>query len=270
MQNTSIEKQKLHGVIEKFFLPPVEDLSKIEDYMIRLSIKKNREEELTYIWNELVRLKLLLAGGAITALFSNANVNDLDFYLTDPKMREAAIEFLGKYFKEPPFMSPNCITFKRKSNLSRKIWRAQLITRFSGSAEEIFRNFDFTVTTGAFDFSLNSFMFGDRFFIDLSSRTLHYMGASRYPICALYRSTKYRDRGYRLPGSTVMHIGLSILQLDIKTYKELKEQLLGIDTIYLQHLLERPEFGPDVPVDYGKFVADALAYMHVHLDDDDE
>jgi hypothetical protein len=55
-----------------------------------------------------------------------------------------------------------------------------------------------------------------------------------------------------------MHIALSIVRLDIQSYKQLKQQLMGIDTIYLQKLLARPEYADVLPVDYGKFLQDAF------------
>ena len=132
----------------------------------------------------------------------------------------------------------------------------QLITRFTGEAEDIFQWFDFTVTHGAYDFEKEGFVFGDRFFMDVSKRRLVYSGASKYPICAMYRTKKYVARGYELPGSTIMHIALSIVQLQIENYQQLKEQLMGIDTVYLQKLLEAKQ--PDAPVDYGEFIYEAF------------
>jgi hypothetical protein len=59
-----------------------------------------------------------------------------------------------------------------------------------------------------------------------------------------------------------MHIALSIVRLDIKGYKELKQQLLGIDTSMLQNLLDSPKYRSkiegNVPVDYGEFIEDAF------------
>jgi hypothetical protein len=168
--------------------------------------------------------------------------------------------FLMKWFPENVFVSNNALTYKRKSTKSRKVWTAQLITRFSGTPQEIFKNFDFTITTGAFDFETGEFVFGDRFFQDLSAKKLVYQGASHYPICALYRTKKYQERGYKVPGSTLMHIALSIVRLEIKNYRELKEQLSGVDTCYLQGLLDSySEKGMDeLPVDYGQFLVDAF------------
>jgi hypothetical protein len=53
-----------------------------------------------------------------------------------------------------------------------------------------------------------------------------------------------------------MHIGLCIVQLEIKTYKQLKEQLHGIDTQFLGPLLDDKD--PNADVDVGIFLKEAL------------
>lgn len=209
--------------------------------------------------NIFVRMKelgLMICGGAISSLFTESQVNDLDFYMIYPEKKEECINFLRSIFVDKTFYSKNAITLKRKSPYSRRVYSVQLITRFSGEPSEIFDWFDFTITHGAYRFDTNSFEFGDRFFSDLSRRRLVYSGASMYPICAMYRTKKYVDRGYKLSGATVMHIALSIVQLKIENYAQLKEQLMGIDTMYLQKLLEAKN--PDAPVDYGEFVSEAF------------
>lgn len=203
----------------------------------------------------LARLKVAVCGGTVSSIFTAAMINDLDFYCKERNIQEV-VDLFTKYFGTPVFTSTNAISFARKSTRSRKIWRVQLITRFVGEPKEIFNWFDFTVTHGAYDFELKEFVFGDRFFADLSQRRLVYSGASLYPICAMYRTKKYQERGFKLSGATIMHIALSIIQLDIKTYGQLKEQLMGIDTMYLQKLLG--EKAQDAPVDYGEFIAEAF------------
>lgn len=203
------------------------------------------------LFDALARLKVVICGGTINSIFTASTINDLDFYCKEGNTSEV-IELLKKYFGEPTFTSENAVSFARRSTRSRKIWRVQLITRFIGEPEKIFNWFDFTITHGAYDFERKEFIFGPRFFPDLSQRRLVYSGASLYPICAMYRTKKYQARGFSLSGATIMHIALSIVQLKITTYGELKQQLMGIDTMYLQGLLaEKPA---DVPVDYGEFI----------------
>jgi len=210
---------------------------------------------------------LMLCGGAILSIITGTKVNDLDFYAKTYESHDRALVLFEKLGFEKFLITNNAVTLKRKSTSSNKVWTVQLITRFVGTTpEEIFKTFDFTIIEAAYDFShdfyattagaqlTGAFVFGGRFFQDVARRRLVYTGTSNYPICALYRTLKYQKRGYLLPGATVMHIALCILRLEITTYGELKEQLMGIDTLYLQGLLDSEAFEDGVPIDYGNFI----------------
>ena len=201
---------------------------------------------------------VMLCGGALLSIFTDARINDLDFYVRDPLQVSKVNDILQDYATEEMFVTKNATTFKRSEG--RRKYTFQLIKSFSGEAEDIFRNFDFTITNVAFDFERNSFVFGERFFQDVAARRLVYAGDSKYPICAMYRTKKYMARGFECSGATIMHIALCIVQLKIESYADLKKQLLGIDTIYLQGLLE--SFEPNAPVDYGEFID--LAFKRIN------
>lgn len=213
---------------------------------------------LSSVLEELSNLGLMLCGGAINSVFTGSHINDLDFYIEDAARIQEALEFLSKWFPEKAFISDNAITLKRKSEKSNKVWTVQLIKRFTGTPQEIMDSFDFTLTQGVYKFNEDEFYFGKRFLQDIMARKLVYLGKSHFPICAMYRTKKYQARGYSLPGSTIMHISLSIVRLKIVTYADLKAQLMGIDTMYLQKLLGQPEYGDEIPVDFGKFLADVF------------
>lgn len=257
------EQSQVYNVVDKFFgtrngWMVVEERTETVIDSIRSTFeslfREKREEPNVFM--ELRKLNIILCGGAITSIFSNAPINDLDFYLKDHTKLAEAKAFLKKWFPDFEIETVNAITYKRKSSKSRKQYTIQLITKFTGEPSEIFDWFDFTITHGAFDFSRKQFYLGDRFLTDLAKRRLVYSGSSQYPICAMYRTNKYVKRGYELPGATIMHIALSIVQLKIANYKELKEQLMGIDTIYLSKLIEAKQ--PDAPVDYGEFIFEAF------------
>lgn len=236
-----VEKTLLFRAIDRFFGAKVQKEDGSYNEVIDSPIG---------VTNELKRLGILLSGGAIVSFFTNNPVNDLDFYIKDPKNIPEAMVFLRKWFPEPPFTSINATTYKRKSG--RNVFVAQLITKFTGDPDKIHDFFDFTVTQASYDFELAEFVFGSRFFADLAKRRLVFLGKSHYPICALYRTKKYQERGFYLPGVTLMHIGLSITRLKISNYGQLKEQLMGIDTAYLQGFLEKYE--DSIPLDYAEFL----------------
>jgi hypothetical protein len=254
-----IEKRKVIEEIEKFF-----DSAGVNKEHAD-GVREVREDRTNTLLKQLGINGISLCGGAITSIFSGASVKDLDFYVSDTSLQEGAISLFKEWFGEPTFRSMNALTFKRKSTRSNKVWTVQLITRFTGDSEAIFKNFDFTVTMGSYNFLKEEFELHPRFLTDVARRRLVYSGASFYPICALARTRKYMDKGYHCPNSTLMHIALSIVQLNIRNYKELKAQLFGIDTIYLQNLLSSKKYedyiANDVPVDYGEFIADVFTNM---------
>ena len=206
-------------------------------------------------------LGVTICGGTILSLFTESKVNDIDLYVKEPSNIPHVTAFLDMMFSnKDAFYSINAVTFKRR--VKHRVYTVQLITKFTGEPEEIFEYFDFTITNACFDFTTGKFVFGERFFADLGKRVLVYAGKSYYPICALHRINKYMARGFRVPGATLMHIALAIVQLKIENYRQLKEQLMGIDTSYLRGLLEAKD--PDVPVNYGEFIQEALdAISHI-------
>jgi hypothetical protein len=244
------EKAALFHVMDKFFGTTG------GDRFISTDTFKIHDKNFPNIFSELGRLGVMLCGGAITSLFSGDPVNDLDFYVKKQENIRAAEAYLKTIFKDHEHITLNALTLKRASEKSKKLWSVQVIRRFTGDAAEIFDWFDFTVTHGAFDFEQGVFHFGDRFFTDVAKKKLVYSGASKYPICAMYRTKKYMDKGYSISGATIMHIALSIVQLKIENYGQLKEQLMGIDTSFLQKLLDEED--PTNPVDYGEFMEKAF------------
>lgn len=247
---TGIERSKVLHAIGLFF-----NINSDDTWQGQL----RRQASIIELCKEMGQLGLMLAGGAVNSIFTNGTINDLDFYMrrNDDVSVLACETFFRKHFPEVPYKTENALSFAR-NGVGRKVWRAQLITRFIGTPEFVLDSFDFTITQGLFDFENDSFVLGERFLPDIAKRRLVYCGKSHFPICAMYRTLKYQARGYTLPGSTVMHIALSIVRLDIKTYKDLKYQLMGIDTMYLQGLLNGPKYADNLPVDYGQFLVDAF------------
>ena len=214
------------------------------------------------LFKDMGRLKMYCCGGAVTSVFSNAAINDIDIYVENESDIPEATEFLKKVTGDnEPWVSDNAITYVRKGS-GRRVYRTQLIKAFTGKPAEIFWSFDFTICMGAYNFAERKFEMDNRFLADLAGRRLVYSGGSRYPICAMYRTSKYQDRGFKLPGSTVMHIALAIVKLEIKTYGVLKEQLQGIDTMFLGAYLSTKD--SETPVDIGEFLYHAFKLIDEH------
>lgn len=265
-QDFKRELYKLDDVLMRFF--GLEEAS-IGQQMALVELKKS-----------LARDKIMLAGGALLSIIMRGKVNDLDFYMYDIDGRPGFEALLVTHGYKISLSSTNAITYQRttKTNGRSKKFTIQLITRFKGTPDEVLSTFDFTVTKVLYSFYEEEFYFGDRFWLDLAARRLVYSGCSSFPLCALHRLNKYSKKGFTIPNSTKLHIALSILQLEIKTYAQLKEQLFGIDTILLQGMFEHEDnFRDELPVDYGKFIEAAFerldpngkSYVEEEIDDDE-
>lgn len=264
MDNT-IEKHNLLKVVYRFFGIP--DKTRELGFDERESINTTRKE----LTDRMKDLELQICGGAVLSTFTNTAVNDLDFYMLNPDKLNSIHAFFLEWFPEDVFITNNATTYKRKGK-QNKIYTVQLVTRFSGDSRKIFDTFDFTITQCMYNFSTGDFEFGERFLQDVAKRKLVYSGGSSYPICAMFRTLKYQERGYKLSGATIMHISLSIVRLKIETYGQLKDQLMGIDTMYLQGLLGGEDYMDNLPVDYGKFIHDAFERIDgiVRADEEEE
>jgi len=203
----------------------------------------NRERSLLFrrmgkdVVKALQESKVILAGGAITSLFTSTRISDWDLYFRDKEGLEKCDKFFqGKGKRE--FVTDRSVTY---SVAKQKIPYQMIIylEKLSGEPAEIFTKFDFTICMGAFDFSTNEFVFHEEFWKHLSQRRLVFNGSTLYPIVSMMRSHKYARRGFVISGIDIMKIALSVQALRIDTFADLKDQLMGIDTAFLKDLTDR-------------------------------
>jgi len=199
-----------------------------------------------------------LAGGAISSIFSGLSVNDLDFYCESKEVADRfSAALIDAYGYKTACTTENAQTFCKR--VGKRKYEVQVITRFTGSPEEILNTFDFTCVMGLWNFREGKFYAHEFFLRDVARRRLVYSNKSQYPICALYRTKKYVERGYDFPGSTLVAISLAIHSLQLNTYKDLKGQLLGIDTSMFKEITENMDLDKKFEAD--EFVQDWFDVM---------
>ena len=218
----------------------VDDLSNLNNETEE-QLKINFNTDIYDIKDMFKKYGMMLAGGTINSIFSSRKVNDLDFYFKD--LNNEQLEGVANHLKEiynykVVCKTKNAVTLVRKGLKDEK-YEIQLISRFTGTPQTILDTFDFTIVQGIFDFEIDDFILGKRFLIDIAKRKLEYTNTSRYPICALYRTEKYKQRGYTLSGGNIVAISLAINALEFNTYADLKDQLLGIDTSMVKELTDK-------------------------------
>lgn len=127
----------------------------------------------------------------------------------------------------PIFFSDNAIT------LSNKI---QVVLRFYGEPEEIFKNYDYAHCMCSFDYSKNSLALHHEALESILAKALFYRG-SLYPIASLFRIRKFIKRGWSITAGQMLKIIWQISELDLENKELLNDQLIGVDQAYMSQLI---------------------------------
>ena len=215
--------------------------------------------------------RAMICGGACTSVFSEKRINDFDLYFHSTAECANFVEelLLIKYkdSKSPAFKqvcaSDNALTFKcqfRPRMVIQVIRAKEMIVE---DPHAVFYLFDYTINMCAYDFAIDSFVYHERFFEDLKKKVLNFNPRTLFPICSLYRSMKYQKRGYRLTGLSMIKLALAINALEMSTYRDLKRQLMGIDTLLLKELTDKWEKGELRDKEYNAF--EAIQYIEDYL-----
>lgn len=203
-----------------------------EKYILEKLISKANLETL------LRGVNYFIAGGACTSVFSGSQVNDLDIYFfTEEDCGKAQDQLV---IESSIFRTENAWSFKNNGV------KVQYICKVVGSETEILKNFDFTVNECAYNPKVKDFVMNEDYFLyDLCSKRLRYNINGKYPVASLWRVNKYIKKGFSLPAIESIKLALRINNLHITTYKDLKEQLEGIDTLFLKDLTDKFLENPD-------------------------
>jgi hypothetical protein len=174
--------------------------------------------------NRLKLYKAFVAGGTITSLFCNRDINDIDIYF---RSKEDAADFVSGIIEDREWVicyTNKAILFKYQN----KTLCQAIYFNYFDSAEKIFDTFDFTVCMGAFDFEKEEFVLHEEFIKHNAQRILKFNENTAFPIISVLRIQKYRDKGYNISKSEYIKIILSCIILNINNYEELKEQTSGM------------------------------------------
>lgn len=204
--------------------------------------KKILKDKLGYTYTLLKAHKCILAGGALTSIFSRQEINDFDIYFRNyGYMYRFVSEMFGFGFGmvEMDSHEVSAVHITDKSISCAK--GLQLITvNAYETHEEIFKSFDFTINMAAYCFDKEEFFFHPDFFKDLAQRKLVFNAGTSFPFMSLVRVEKYINRGYSISKQELMKLAIACNNLKINTYKELSEHLGGM---YGEMLFDLPETG---------------------------
>ncbi|MBA7551983.1 hypothetical protein ES705_44534 [subsurface metagenome] len=202
-----------------------------------------------------------VAGGALTSVFLNTTVTDLDIFFHNQKAFDKFKRSQGR--DEPIFRNNKNLVCQTDSADSYNIngIRVQLIKKLYGLPYYVIDHFDFTICMAAYVPVDNKIVLEKDFLYHLSGKELHYR-IGEYPLASLWRAKKYLKKGFNFPAVEIIKLALTINNLNIKDYKGLKEQLEGIDTLFLMDLTNALLKKGDEEFELGKaigFIEDILA-----------
>jgi len=209
---------------------------------------------------------VMIMGGSIASMLLGETVNDYDLYFTnvhdaktiinyylkdtDLSVREGVVPniygideqrlltdvngflFLspekGKKY-QPKVVTNNSITLTNNT---------QLIFRFVGSTDEIFKNFDFIHACNCYKYAADELLLNSHALESLLSKQLYYQG-SYYPLTSIFRTRKFIKRGWNINAGQMLKIMIQASFIDYNNRVQLKEQLMGVDTLFVKRFLDR-------------------------------
>lgn len=128
---------------------------------------------------------------------------------------------------KPIFISQNAIS------LTNDI---QIVTRFSGSPEQIHKTFDFIHATNYFTMS-KGLVTNIEALECILTKELRYQG-SHYPVTSVIRIKKFIGRGWTMNAGEILKILFQISSLDLTDIETLEDQLIGVDVAYFSTLID--------------------------------
>ncbi|WP_223251827.1 hypothetical protein [Bacillus atrophaeus] len=202
-----------------------------------MSYQFEKNKLYAYLGEDLVealkRNEAIIAGGTITSLFNNKEINDVDIYFRSDKK---ACSFLEECWNTNVYVTSHT---KKATLFIKKALKLQMIHfKFFSDVESIFNTFDFTVCMGAFDFKTEAFILHEDFLKHNSQRILKFNSQTAFPIVSLLRVQKYTDKEYTISKPEFIRIVLTCMDLTINTYEELKDQMGGMYGINYDKLFE--------------------------------
>lgn len=200
-----------------------------------------------------------VAGGAISSLFTNRPINDLDlFFPTEANYKNVEHYFNNYGSWNNLYDSTLAHTYERKEGLAYTDpvdygttlildkYKVQLVHCVFGDVNEIFDSFDFYCCMGAFLFKTNEFKFHPNFIGDNLSRNLrlHYDGNSN-PLSSLMRVEKYKTYGYKIKMEEIFKLVLMLKKIKLDTMGDLKAALRYVPVgffkkVIMNELFDKP------------------------------
>lgn len=201
------------------------------------SIKVNTEFEkskLKYIlgdhlYNTFKACNAMIAGGTISSLFTNKEINDIDVYFRNENDLAAFImEICESEWIVSSTSKATLFHYKIQQDGEDPLPVQLIHFKYFNNPKEVFDSFDFTVCMGAFDFQTDEFVLHSDFLKHNAQKILKFNQHTDFPLISMIRTNKYQDKGYSISKPEIFKILLASMNLEINSYEELEDQLAGM------------------------------------------
>lgn len=164
----------------------------------------------------------IIAGGAVTSVFTNQPINDVDVYFKTRADFEAAIESAYEDGWWCADVSKRSVTFKDGDRIIQ-----YMHFDFFPTVDDIFAAFDFIVCMGAYDYAAKELTLHPDFLKHNSQRFLRFNPGTNFPLASATRVLKYQSRGYTIGKGDILKIALACRKVQIESWEDLKDQIGG-------------------------------------------
>jgi|UniRef100_A0A6H1ZBA3 hypothetical protein len=164
----------------------------------------------------------ILAGGALTSVFTRQPINDYDIYFKSREAFENALRYAYDYGMWCVDASKRSVTFASGATVHQFMH-----FDFFPTPADIFACFDFTCCMAAYDFDADELVMHDDFLTHCSQRFLRFNAGTRYPLASAVRVLKYQERGYSIGKGDMTRIAMACRGVKIESWEDLADQIGG-------------------------------------------
>lgn len=232
--------------------------------------RKKIKDILGDVYGMLQHNKCVLAGGAITSLFTNKEINDYDIYFTtQASVGDILSEVYG--FNEIGDLSQYDLNICHATDRSfltqdRSQVKVQFIHyKIHPNIDSIFQSFDFTACMGAYDFATEEFVFHPDFFKANAQRSLEFNKGTDFPIVSLLRVDKYKNKGYTISKAQMLRIAFTIVSKEYNDWDTVISEVSGLYGVKPEDIFDTTKpFSIDAVIDalVGVQLKEKLSIVH--------
>ena len=188
------------------------------------------------LWDALGEHGCIIAGGAITSVFTNTEINDYDIYFRSKEdFTKIFQEIYHEYYDDTleydlGFYDVTASVVTKKALLlfhgEAKI--QFIVNDFYQTPEQIFEHFDFSCCMGALTMQDEKFVLYDNFLKHNAQKYLHFNPKTLFPLVSALRVDKYSKKGYSISKAQMLKVLCAVNAKNIDSWDKLIDELGGL------------------------------------------